>query len=170
MVGRFGNFSIPLAQTSAAHLFIFLNSDRYRLRILTIQVTFGMYMVMLGNYTFLGLAVWQRKQSVSYITFHSRDRMTWDGKEPYYLGDLHLLNNYIFARSFLKVEFMVFDLPPFFILAIGPFFFFIYWLLALLFLLLAIGSPVFFIGYWPGVALLLPIGSTWGPHRKHSKV
>ena len=59
-----------------------------------------MYMVMLGNYTLLGLAVWQEKQFVYYITFHSLDRMTCQKKEPYYLGDLHLLSNALFAKQF----------------------------------------------------------------------
>ena len=59
-----------------------------------------MYMVMLGNYTFSGLAVWQGNKSVSYITFHSRDRMTWDENESYYLGDLHLLNIAICSKQF----------------------------------------------------------------------
>ena len=54
-------------------------------------------MVMLGNYTFLGLA---GKKSVSYISFHSRDRMTWDENTPYYLGDLHLLSNARFSDKF----------------------------------------------------------------------
>ena len=57
-------------------------------------------MVMLGNYTFLGLAVWQGKKSVSYITFHSRNRMTWDENTPYNLGDLHLLNQALFSNQF----------------------------------------------------------------------
>ena len=56
-------------------------------------------MVILGYYTFLGLAVWQGNKSVSYITFHSRDRMTWDENTPYYLGDLHLLNIALFQTN-----------------------------------------------------------------------
>ena len=55
-----------------------------------------MYMVMLGNYTFVGLAVWQGKKSVYYISFHPRDRMSWKFDESYYLGDQHLLNNAFF--------------------------------------------------------------------------
>ena len=59
-----------------------------------------MYMVMLGNYTFLGLAVWQGTQPIFSLTFHARDRMTWDGNESYYLGDLHLLNIALFPKQF----------------------------------------------------------------------
>ena len=79
-----------------------------------------------------------RKKSVSYIIFHSRDRMTWDENTPYYLGDLHLLNIAFFVRSILKVEFGELDLPPFLFLAIGfpPF------------LLLAIGPGGITIAYW----------------------
>ena len=62
-----------------------------------------MYMVMLRNYTFLGLAVWQGKIGFLYNS-HSRDRMTWDENEPYYLGDLHLLNIALFAKQFLKLN------------------------------------------------------------------
>ena len=40
------------------------------------KVIFDMYMVMLGNYTLLGLAIWQGKKSVYYITFHPLDRMS----------------------------------------------------------------------------------------------
>ena len=61
-----------------------------------------MYMVMLGNYTFLGLVTWQGKQSVYYIAFHPRDRMTWDEDESYYLGDLHL-PNIVFPKTIFKV-------------------------------------------------------------------
>ena len=57
-------------------------------------------MVMLGNYTFLGLAIWQGKNSVYYITFHPLDRMTWDENESYYVGDAHLLSNALFSDQF----------------------------------------------------------------------
>ena len=84
-----------------AHVFrCFLNSDRYRLRFQNFKVVFDLYLVMLGNYTFLGLAIWQGTKSVYYITFHSADRMTWDENGSYYLGDLHLLNQALFSKQF----------------------------------------------------------------------
>ena len=69
-------------------------------------------MVILGNYIFLGRAVWQGKKSVSYITVHSADRMTWDENESYYLGDLHLLNQALFSKQFLKLNSGNYILPP----------------------------------------------------------
>ena len=62
-------------------------------------------MVMLGNYIFLGLAVWQGKKSVYYITFHSLDRMTWDENGSYYLDDLHLLNQALFPKQLKKLDY-----------------------------------------------------------------
>ena len=63
--------------------------------------------------TFLGLAIWQGKTCVYYTTFHSLDRMTWDENGSYYLGDLHLLNQALFVKAILKVEFReLYFTPP----------------------------------------------------------
>ena len=91
---------LPPRKFDAQVFRFFLNSDRYRLRFQNFKVIFDLYLVMLGNYTFLGLAIWQGKKSVSYISFHSADRMTWDENESYYLGDLHLLNQALFSKQF----------------------------------------------------------------------
>ena len=57
-----------------------------------------MYMFMLGHYTFWVLP-FGTKKSVSYISVHSADRMTWDENESYYLGDLHLMNIVFFQNN-----------------------------------------------------------------------
>ena len=49
--------SVLPPQQFDAHLFSsFLNSDRYRLRFKNFKEIFDLYLVILGNYTFLGVA------------------------------------------------------------------------------------------------------------------
>ena len=99
---------------------------------------------------FLGLATWQRKIGLLYNFSLARQN---DLRRKRFILSRRSASSESspFFKAILKVELRELYLPPF--------------------LLLAIGFPLFlFIGYWPGVGLLLPIGSTRGPHRRHSKV